>query len=48
MFPTFLGDTTVPLDDDSDHLLLAGVDVDNLDLAVFETEYEVSSSRYVS
>ena len=33
----------VPLDDDVDDLLLAGADVDNLHLAVFEAEDEVST-----
>ena len=48
VLPTFLGHATVSLDDDCDHLLLAGVDVDNLDLAVFETEDKVSSSWNIS
>ena len=44
MLPALFGDLTMPLDDDSYDFLLAWVDVDNLNLAVFETENEVTSS----
>ena len=44
VLPTLLRDPAVPLDDDVDDLLLAGVDVHNLDLAVFEAEDEVSTT----
>ena len=44
MLPALLGDPAVPLDDDVDDLLLAGADVHNLDLAVFEAEDEVSTT----
>ena len=47
MLPSLLGDLTVPLDDHSDHLLLDRTDVHNLDLAVFKTEYKVTSPRRV-
>ena len=47
MLPALLGHSAVSLDDDGDHLLLAGVDVDHLDLAVFETEDEISSSTNI-
>ena len=43
VLPTLLGHPAVPLDDDVDDLLLAGADVDNLHLAVFEAEDEVST-----
>ena len=47
MLPALLPYPAVSLDDDGDHLLLAGVDVDHLDLAVFETEDEISSSTNI-
>ena len=43
VLPALLGHPAVPLDDDVDDLLLAGADVDNLHLAVFEAEDEVST-----
>ena len=43
VLPTLLGDPAVPLDDDVDDLLLAGADVDNLDLAVFEAKDKIST-----
>ena len=48
MLPTLFGDLAMSLDDDSDHLLLDRGDVHNLDLAIFETKYEVTSPRWVS
>ena len=44
VLPSLLGDPAVPLDDDVDDLLLTGVDVHNLDLAVFEAEDKVSTT----
>ena len=43
MLPALLGNPAVPLDDDVDDLLLAGADVHNLYLAVFEAEDEIST-----
>ena len=43
VLPALLGHPAVSLYDDVDDLLLAGADVHNLHLAVFEAEDEVSS-----